>query len=195
MKKLLILFPLIFILYACPYESSVALEPRPVERIDSSLLGYWYGIIKDGSDFFGIEALEIQPASDSMYRITRYGKIMKGDMIVHDTAVFTGYTSFAGPVRYMNVQGSKLVKNKKKGKITEQLTPLFYLGAISTQHDTITVRMLTDNFSPSALKGFRVSQQLKSEVQTLTAQGGNIFDDIFTLSFRRIEKPIPLKKD
>jgi hypothetical protein len=74
MKKLLWLLPVTIILYACPFESTVALEKKPVESVDSTLMGYWYGIVKDGSDFFGIEALDISKHSDSVYNITRYGK-------------------------------------------------------------------------------------------------------------------------
>ena len=60
MKKTAWLIPLSILLYACPFESSVPMEAGPKEPVDSSLLGYWYGIVKDGSDFFGIEALDIQ---------------------------------------------------------------------------------------------------------------------------------------
>ena len=72
MLRLLLILPFTVMLYACPYESQVPLEPKPVEPIDSTLVGYWYGIIKDGSDFFGIEALDITKSSDSVYAITRY---------------------------------------------------------------------------------------------------------------------------
>ena len=66
MKKLLWLLPLTTILYACPFESTVPLASGPTEPVDSSLLGYWYGIIKDFSDMFGIEALDITKQSDSV---------------------------------------------------------------------------------------------------------------------------------
>jgi hypothetical protein len=56
------------------------------------LLGYWYGIVKDGSDFFGIEALDISKQSDSTYALIRYGKGIKDDFILPDTSYFSGYT-------------------------------------------------------------------------------------------------------
>jgi hypothetical protein len=88
-----------------PFESNVPLEAKPVEAVDSSLLGYWYGIVKDGSDFFGIEALDISRQSDSVYSIIRYGKGIKDDFILPDTSYFSGYTSYIGQQRYMNVEG------------------------------------------------------------------------------------------
>src|SRR5690349_3557211 len=98
------LLPLAFILYACPYESAVPLASGPSEPVDSTLVGYWYGIIKDGSDFFGIEALDITQRSDSVYSITRYGKAVKGDIILPDTSYFTGYITTIGDQRFMSVE-------------------------------------------------------------------------------------------
>ncbi|MBM3415108.1 MAG: hypothetical protein FJY20_01410 [Bacteroidetes bacterium] len=99
-------------------------------------MGYWYGIIKDGSDYFGIEALEISRQSDSVYSIIRYGKAIKGDMVMPDTAYFTGYTSWIGTQQFMNVEGSVIIdegtrknhclKNKKyfmQQPSTEKMTP------------------------------------------------------------------------
>ena len=109
MKKTLWLLPLTILLYACPFESKVPLASAPSEPVDSNLIGYWYGIIKDFSDMFGIEALDISKQSDSVYAITRYGKAVKGDIILPDTAYFTGYTSYIGEQRYMNVEGTVLI--------------------------------------------------------------------------------------
>jgi hypothetical protein len=97
------------------------MEPRPVETIDSSLLGYWYGIVKDGSDFFGIEALEISQKSDSTYGIVRYGKAAKGDIILPDTSYFTGYVSYIGDQRFMNVQGALVTVRTRKIKLQKLL--------------------------------------------------------------------------
>ena len=97
--------PLATILSACPFESKVPMAAAPSGPVDSTLLGYWYGIVKDGSDFFGIEALDISKQSDSVYAITRYGKAIKGDIILPDTAYFTGHTSYIGEQRFMNIEG------------------------------------------------------------------------------------------
>lgn len=87
-EKLLWLLPLATFLTACPFESKVPLASGPSEPVDTTLIGYWYGIVKDGSDFFGIEALDITKQSDSVYAITRYGKAVKGDIILPDTVLF-----------------------------------------------------------------------------------------------------------
>ena len=195
MRKLLLILPLACILYACPYESAVPLQDRPDEPVDSSLFGYWYGIIKDGSDFFGIEALDISRYSDSVYNITRYGKAMKGDMILPDTAYFTGYTSRIGDLWLMNVQGSMVsITQTKKGKSPIVKTQkVYYISTISVSHDTLVVKTVTDNFSPVARKGFNSPGQLRAEMISLLNQKMNIYDDTYSLSYRKIDRPKPLK--
>jgi hypothetical protein len=181
------------VLYACPYESTVALEPRPVERVDSSLLGYWYGIVKDGSDFFGIEALDITQKTDSTYSIIRYGKAAKGDMILPDTAYFTGYTSYIGDQRFMNVEGSVVIFTTHGRKpATVQTQKVFYLANFNMQNDTLNMRTITETFSTNR-RGYATSEALKNEVISLMGQNKNIFDDLYALSYRKIPRPKPLK--
>jgi hypothetical protein len=192
MKKLLWLLPLTLLLYACPFESTVPLETKPMEPVDSSLLGYWYGIIKDFSDAFGIEALDITKQSDSVYAITRYGKAVKGDIILPDTAYFTGYTSYIGEQRYMNIEGSVLIvtpRNKKQPLYKKE--KIYYLSAIELRHDTLTVKTITEDFSTR--KVFKSPEELKQFVTELIAQQKNIYDDQYSLSYRKIPKPQPIK--
>ena len=192
MKKLLWLLPLSIGLYACPFESKVPLASGPTEPVDSSLIGYWYGIIKDFSDMFGIEALDITKQSDSVYAITRYGKAVKGDMILPDTAYFTGYTSYIGEQRYMNIEGTVLIvtpRRKKQPDITKE--KVFYLSAIERRHDTLTVRTISEDFSTR--KVFKSPEEFKQFVSDLIAQKKNIYDDQYSLSYRKIPKPQPMK--
>ena len=191
-KSLLFLLPVCFILYACPFESSVPIAAHPAEAIDSSLIGYWYGIVKDGSDFFGIEALDITKESDSVYNITRYGKAVKGDIILPDTAHFTGYVSYIGSQRYMNIEGSivnVITHGKKPAEVVTQ--KVYYISAMSTQHDTLTVKTVTETFSPSR-KVFSTPDQFRQAVIDLGAIR-DIYDDLYTLSYHKIARPQPLK--
>lgn len=194
LRKSLWLIPLSFLLYACPYESSVPLEKGPVEPIDSSLIGYWYGIVKDGSDFFGIEALDITKKTDSTYAITRYGKAAKGDIILPDTSYFTGYISRIGEQRFMNIMGTVvIVTTKGNNKPPEVSTQdVYYLSAFNTRHDTLDVRTITENFT-NTRKGFKTPDELKQVVSTLLQQQKNIYDDLYILSYHKIPKPQPLK--
>ena len=192
MKKLLWLLPLTIVLYACPFESKVPLAAAPAEPVDSSLLGYWYGIIKDFSDMYGIEALDITKQSDSVYAITRYGKAVKGDIILPDTAYFTGYTSYIGEQRYMNIEGTVLIVTPRRNKQPEyKKEKVFYLSAIDQRHDTLTVRTITEDFSTRKL--FNSPEELKQFVIDLTTKQKNIFDDQYSLSYRKINKPQPVK--
>ncbi len=192
MKKVFWLLPLTVILYACPFESTVPLEAKPMEPVDSSLLGYWYGIIKDFSDAFGIEALDITKQSDSVYAITRYGKAVKGDIILPDTAYFTGYISYIGEQRYMNIEGSVLIvtpRNKKQPLYKKE--KVYYLSAIELHHDTLSVKTITEDFSTR--KSFKSPEELKLMVTDMINREQNIFDEQYSLSYRKIPKPQPVK--
>jgi hypothetical protein len=193
MKRFIWYIPLCVLLYACPMESRVPMEPGPVEPIDSSLVGYWYGIIKDGSDYFGIEALDITRYSDSLYSITRYGKAAKGDMILPDTSYFTGYTSYIGEKRFMNIEGSVVIVNTRGKKAPEVKTEkVYYVSAFEMRHDTLSVKAVTDGFS-SNKQGFKSSADLKQVITDMVSQNKNIYDDLYTLSYRKIPRPQPQK--
>ena len=192
MKKLLWFLPLTILLYACPFESTVPLEAKPVEPADSSLVGYWYGIVKDGSDFFGIEALDISKQSDSVFAITRYGKAVKEDIILPDTAYFTGYTSYIGGQRYMNIEGNVLIVTPRRNKQPEiKSEKVYYIAAIDLNHDTLSVRTITETFSTR--KTFKSPEEFKHFVADQPTQQKNIYDDQYSLLYRKIQKPQPAK--
>jgi len=188
MKKLLLFLPVCFILYACPFESTVPLESKPAEPIDSNLLGYWYGIVKDGSDFFGIEALDITKQSDSVYAITRYGKSIKGDIILPDTAYFKGYTSYISDQRFMNIESSLVFVKTRGKKQPEVLTKkIYYISYLNRSNDTLSVKTITENFSTR--KFFNSPAEFKNEVADLINRKKNVFDDQYSMSYRKIQKP------
>ena len=192
-KILCWLLPVCFIVSACPFESKVPLAAAPAEAVDSTLLGYWYGIVKDGSDFFGIEALDITQQSDSTYSIIRYGKAAKGDIILPDTSYFTGYISYIGGQRFMNVEGS-IVTVQTRGKkppvvVTEKV---FYLANFERRNDTLSMKTISEDF-PHPRTGFKNPEELVKSIMSLTAQQKNIYDDLYSLSYRKIPRPQPLK--
>jgi hypothetical protein len=184
------LLPLSMILTACPFESTVPMEPRPVEPVDSSLLGYWYGIVKDGSDYFGIEALDLTQKSDSTYAIIRYGKAIKGDMVMPDTAYFTGYTSYIGEQRFMNIEGSVSIEAGTKKKPEIKKLKVYYVSALNRRNDTLEVRTLTENFSTR--KYFSGPPEFKQLVTEMLNRQRNIYDDQYSLKYRKIEKPLQM---
>lgn len=193
MRKLLWLLPLAFILCACPFESKVPLAAAPVEVVDTSMVGYWYGIVKDGSDFFGIEALDISKQSDSTYAIVRYGKAIKGDIILPDTAYFTGYTSYINNLKFMNVESTiVLVENRRNKQPVITKEKVFYMAMFEMQNDTLRLKTISESFSPT-LKIFSSPDHLKDVVSDLLNQEKNIYDDMYSLSYRKIPKPQPFK--
>ena len=187
--KILPLLAICILLYACPHESPIALDAKPTEPVDSNLFGYWYGIVKDGSDFFGIEALDIKKLSDSTYDIIRYGKSIKGDMILPDTAHFTGFTSRLDGQLYMNVEATIVdIIPKPKNKTVTVISKAYYLASLNLRHDTLTVQTITDDFSGKN-PNFKTPEALRNAVSALSKQGKNIFDDVYKLSYRKIPRP------
>jgi hypothetical protein len=189
LKKLLLILPAAFILCGCPFESNVPLESGPTEPVDSSLFGFWYGIVKDGSDFFGIEALDIKKESDSTYAIIRYGKAAKGDIILPDTTYYTAYTSYIGDQRFMNLEGS-VVQVTTKGKKKEpeiKIQKVYYIASFEAKNDTLRVKTVNENFSTR--KTYQNPADLKNVILTLTAQQKNIYDDLYSQAYRKIPKP------
>lgn len=193
MNKFLWLLPLCFILYACPFESTVALERKPAQTVDSALFGYWYGIVKDGSDFFGIEALDIAQQSDSVYSITRYGKAIKGDIILPDTAYFTGFTSYIGEQRYMNIVADILIEEPRRNSKLKDLRKqrVYYIAKIDRHNDTLVVKTITETFSKKKL--FNSPEDFKEAISNLSDNEKELYDDQYSLSYRKIPKPQPYK--
>ena len=150
MTKLMWLLPVAIILCACPFESKVPLAAAPVEPVDTTMIGYWYGIVKAGSDYFGIEALDITKQSDSTYSIVRYGKAIKGDIILPDTAYFTGYTSYIGDLKFMNVESTiVLVENRRNKQPIITKEKVFYMAMFEMRNDTLKLKTISESFSPT----------------------------------------------
>jgi len=178
-----------FIITGCPYESPLPLDAKPTEPIDTSLLGFWYGIVKDGSDYFGIEALEIAKETDSTYNIIRYGKAIKGDMVLPDTAYFTGFISYIDQQRFFNIETNIVEMIPRKNKKPEiRTTRIYYLSPFTVSHDTMQVRTITDGFYGRTPR-WNSGEELKQKIRQLLSENKNIYDDIYKLSYRKIEKP------
>lgn len=178
-----------FIISGCPYESPLPLDAKPTEAVDTSLFGFWYGIVKDGSDYFGIEALEIAKETDSTYNIIRYGKAIKGDMVLPDTAYFTGFISYIDKQRVFNIETNIVEMIPRKNKQPEvRTTRIYYLSPFTVSHDTMQVRTITDGFYGRTPR-WKSNEELKQKIRQLLSENKNIYDDIYKLSYRKIEKP------
>jgi hypothetical protein len=178
-----------FIITGCPYESPLPLDAKPTEPIDTSLLGFWYGIVKDGSDYFGIEALEIAKETDSTYNIIRYGKAIKGDMVLPDTAYFTGFISYIDQQRVFNIETNIVELIPRRNKKPEvRTTRIYYLSPFTVSHDTMQVRTVTDGFYGRTPR-WNSGEELRQKIRQLLSENKNIYDDIYKLSYRKMEKP------
>lgn len=187
MKHFFWLLPLTILLTACPFESNVPLEAKPTQAIDTSLNGYWYGIVKDGSDYFGIEAIDIKPKTDSLYSIIRYGKGIKGDMIMADTAYFTGFLTNLNGQPFMNIIADVVVTERdKKGKVQVKNQQVFYAAKITRSNDTLTVKTITEDFTKRKI--YKSPEEFRQMVVGVLSQNKNIFDEQYSLSYKKINK-------
>lgn len=185
MRKFIWLLPLTIILCGCPFESNVPLDARPSDAVDTTLTGYWYGIVKDGSDFFGIEALDISQNTDSVYSITRYGKAIKGDMVMPDTAYFTGYTSKIDSNLFMNVMADVIIsETNRKGKAEVKKQRVYYLALFQRSNDTLFVKTVTEDFSKR--KTYKSTEDLRQTIVGYLGENKNIFDDQYSLSYKKM---------
>ena len=93
----------------------------------------------------------------------------------------------------MNVQGSVVIVNTRRNKAPEIITQkVFYLANFDMRNDTLNMKTITENFSTSR-NGFQTPQELKRVVTDMTAQQKNIYDDLYSLSYKKIPKPQPVK--
>ena len=92
----------------------------------------------------------------------------------------------------MNLEGSVVIVTPRRNKPPEyKKVKVFYLSAIDRRHDTISVKTITEDFSTR--KVFKSPEELKQFVAELIAQEKNIYDDQYSLSYRKIPKPQPIK--
>jgi hypothetical protein len=127
-----------------------------------------------------------------VYAITRYGKAVKGDIILPDTAYYTGYTSWIGDQRFMNIESSVLIVVPRRNKEPElRNEKVFYISAIERNNDTLVVKTITENFSPTR-RIIKSPPDLVKLVSETLGQQKNIYDEQYTLSYRKMQKPIPL---
>jgi hypothetical protein len=68
--------------------------------------------------------------------------------------------------------------------------PVYYLASFSLSQDTLHVRTITETFT--ARKSFPRPEDLKKMVLDMS-QNRNIFDDLYSLSYRKIPKPASFK--
>lgn len=69
---------------------------------------------------------------------------------------------------------------------------VFYMSALERRNDTLSIKTITENFSPTR-KELNTPDDLKRVVVDALSQQKNIFDDLYSLSYRKIPKPQQLK--
>ena len=94
----------------------------------------------------------------------------------------------------MNIVGSVVITTQRRNKSPEVKTEkIYYLAALEMNHDTMIVKTIIENFSPSR-KGFKNPEELKLTLIDVIGQKKNIFDDLYSLSYHKIQKPQPFVK-
>jgi hypothetical protein len=89
----------------------------------------------------------------------------------------------------MNIEGSvqlKDTRNKKSPKMVT--TKVYYASAIERRHDTLDVKTVTETFS--AKKFYTRPEDFKQAISNVISAQKNVFDDQYSLKYRKITKPL-----
>ena len=68
---------------------------------------------------------------------------------------------------------------------------VYYMAAIDLKNDTLRVRTVGEDFS--VRKTYSSSEELKEYMTDLIARNVNIYDSTYSLSYRKIPRPQPVK--
>ncbi len=89
----------------------------------------------------------------------------------------------------MNIEGTIVTVTPRKKKPAEIKTQkVFYLAAIHMQQDTLSVKTVTDGVA--GLRILNRPEELKKLITDLSAEKKNIFDNEYSLQYRKIKKPV-----
>ncbi|HEY5772650.1 MAG TPA: hypothetical protein VIS75_08475, partial [Chitinophagaceae bacterium] len=110
-------------------------------------------------------------------------------MVMPDTAYFTGFISYIDQQRFFNIETNIVEMIPRKNKKPEiRTTRIYYLSPFTVSHDTMQVRTITDGFYGRTPR-WSSGEELKQKIRQLLSENKNIYDDIYKLSYRKIEKP------
>jgi hypothetical protein len=92
----------------------------------------------------------------------------------------------------MNIEGFVLIMVPRRNKQPEyKKEKVFYMSAFEKRHDTLSIKTVTETFSPTK-KIFSSPEDLRRMVAESLKQEKDIYDDLFSLSYRKIAKPAKL---
>ena len=92
----------------------------------------------------------------------------------------------------MNIEGTVLIVTPRRNKTLEyKKEKVFYASALEKRNDTLFVKTISENFSP-VVKQFKSPADFLHAVTESMDQQKNIYDDLYTLSYRRIPRPATL---
>jgi hypothetical protein len=93
----------------------------------------------------------------------------------------------------MNVISDILLieRQRKSKKEIVRKKRVYYLAAIDITNDTLKVRTIKEDFS--VRKDYNSPAELKSYITDLLARGEKIFDSTYSLSYRKIPRPQPVR--
>lgn len=144
-KRALILSPILILLTACPYESSVPIA-EAIEGIDNRFVGKW---IKEGeqNEEYPDEFYLIQALGDRLY------EVVKNDLDNQDSTYRT--ETYISHLTTLKKSGEDylFLNMKKDGK--------YYLHKIDLSEDSFVLFEVTDNIDEK----FSNSEELKSFVE------------------------------
>jgi hypothetical protein len=98
-----------------------------------------------------------------------------------------------GDKKYMNVMAEIVLEEPRRNGRTKELKKqrVYYVAGIDWQRDTLQVNTVTETFSIK--KNFRSTEEFKQAVLLQAGNAKDLYDEQYSLSYRKMPKPQPVK--
>jgi hypothetical protein len=94
---------------------------------------------------------------------------------------------------YMNIVADILIEEPRRNSkaVDMRKQRVYYIAKIDRSNDTLFVKTITESFS--VRKYFNSPEEFRQAISKQAQENKNIFDDQYSLSYRKIIKPQPVK--
>ena len=165
-----LILPLVFLMYGCPYSSSYKIDREPTVLADDTFVGKWATVISTATDNQPLKML-VSKKNDYEYYINFTGHINGiHDYISGDTLKTTAFFSEAASRRFLNID--------IKGQT--------YIAEFIYKNDMISILPLCEHFTSKVIK---TDDELKKALEYhFRTRLYPLYDDDFSIrNLRRVK--------
>ena len=165
----LLILPIVFLLYGCPYSSAYKIDQEPSIPVEDIFIGKWATIAPNGTAIKMI----IDKKNDYEYNINFTGnlnELKQFNIAKNDTLKTTAFVSEAATRRFLNIR----------------LFSQYYIAEFIYKNDKITLLPLCEHFTSRLIKSdAEIKSSLEQHYQTRLYP---LYDDEFCLrDMKRVE--------